>query len=222
MAKRTALVTGGNRGIGFEVAHQLATLGLEVTIATRDEHAGQRAAIELGTRFVRLDVADPHSIQAALETVGPIDVLVNNAGLYSQAGVLEEHIDEFRLQLEVNALGPLALCQALVPAMRRRGYGRVVNVSSGYGQYGAMPGEGPAAYKLAKLALGGVTRMVAGVAGPEVKVNAADPGWVRTRMGGPGAPRSIQEGADTIVWLATLPDDGPTGGLFHDRKQVDW
>jgi NAD(P)-dependent dehydrogenase (short-subunit alcohol dehydrogenase family) len=222
MAKRTALVTGGNRGIGFEVAHQLAKSGLDVTIATRDEHAGQRAAIELGTRFVRLDVGDPHSVQAALETLGPVDVLVNNAGLYSQAGVLEEHIDEFRLQFEVNALGPLALCQALVPAMRRRGYGRVVNVSSGYGQYGAMSGEGPAAYKLAKLALGGVTRMVAGTAGPEVKVNAADPGWVRTRMGGPGAPRSVQEGADTIVWLATLPDDGPTGGLFHDRKRVDW
>jgi NAD(P)-dependent dehydrogenase (short-subunit alcohol dehydrogenase family) len=149
-------------------------------------------------------------------------VLVNNAGVYSHAGVLDEPVDEFRRLLESNTLGPLGLCQRLVPGMRRRGYGRVVNVSSGYGQGDALDGGGPAAYMLSKLALGGVTRMVAAAAGPRVKVNAADPGWVRTRMGGAGAPRSIEEGADTLVWLATLDDDGPTGGLFHDRRRVPW
>lgn len=214
-------MTGGNRGIGLEVCRQLAARGLRVVLAARDEAGGRRAAGELGVEFHRLDVADARSV-AGIDALGEVDVLVNNAGDYSQAGVLDESLDEFRRLMEVNAFGPLALCQRLVPGMRQRGWGRVVNVSSGYGQYDAMDGGGPAAYKLSKLALGGVTRMVAAVAGPRVLVNAADPGWVRTRMGGAGAPRTVEEGADTIVWLATLPDDGPSGALFNKRTRVEW
>lgn len=221
MKRKTALVTGGNRGIGREVARQLAARGLDVVLGARDEGAGRRAADELGVRFVRLDVTDAASV-AGVRTLGDIDVLVNNAGVYSRAGVLEEPVDEIRRVMEVNAWGPLALCQLLVPAMVARGWGRVVNVSSGLGQYDGLGGGGFAAYRLSKLALGGITRLVAAEAGDAVKVNAADPGWVQTRMGGPGAPRTVEEGADTIVWLATLPDDGPSGGLFRRRTRVPW
>ena len=221
MAQRTALVTGGNRGIGLEVCRQLQARGLRVVLAARDEAAGRAAAGELGVGFHRLDVSDGRSV-ATVGELGAVDVLVNNAGDYSRKGVLDESLDEFRRLMEVHAFAALALCQLVVPGMKTRGYGRVVNVSSGYGRYDATDGGGPAAYILSKLALGGVTRMVAAAAGPKVLVNAADPGWVRTRMGGAGAPRSVEEGADTIVWLATLPDDGPTGALFNKRKRVEW
>jgi NAD(P)-dependent dehydrogenase (short-subunit alcohol dehydrogenase family) len=152
---------------------------------------------------------------------------VNNAAAYLDEGVsvLDVELDTVRATMENNLYGPLLLCQALVPGMIRRGYGRVVNVSSGAGQLSSMADYAPS-YSISKAGLNALTRMVADAArsagAKNVLVNAVDPGWVRTDMGGAGAPRSVEQGVDTIVWLATLPDGGPTGGFFHDRKPIPW
>jgi NAD(P)-dependent dehydrogenase (short-subunit alcohol dehydrogenase family) len=232
--KRIALVTGGNRGMGLEVVRQLAARGMMVLLGSRDEKMGEDAQAQLPAAdrervaVCSFDVADSERTAQAMRDIerrhGPVDVLVNNAGVYPDAGVPGLEIDPeiVRSTFETNALGALRLCQLLVPGMVKRGWGRVVNVSSGYGQMRPM-GSGVLAYRVSKAALNTMTLIIADeVRGKGVLVNAADPGWVRTRMGGLGAPRSIEEGADTIVWLATLPDDGPTGGFFHDRTLVPW
>jgi NAD(P)-dependent dehydrogenase (short-subunit alcohol dehydrogenase family) len=216
---RTALVTGGNRGIGREVCRQLAAAGLDVVLTARTDAAA--AAAELGVRGERLDVTDPASVAACADRVGPVDVLVNNAGTYPTTPLLA--IDEPALlaALQVNLLGAWRTCRAFVPGMRERGWGRVVNVSTGYAHMTADP-PGAGAYGLAKTSLNVLTRMVAAEAGPAVLVNAADPGWVATRMGGAGAPTSVRDGADTVVFLATLPDGGPTDGFWYERRQMSW
>jgi NAD(P)-dependent dehydrogenase (short-subunit alcohol dehydrogenase family) len=155
---------------------------------------------------------------------GGADVLVNNAAVYPDEGrsVLEVERDVYRGALDSNLIGPLMLCQALIPGMVERGYGRVVNVSSGSGQIASMVDDTPS-YRLSKLALNGLTLMLAdAVRGRNVLVNAVCPGWVRTDMGGASAPRSVEQGADGIVWLATLPDGGPSGGFFRDRVAIPW
>jgi NAD(P)-dependent dehydrogenase (short-subunit alcohol dehydrogenase family) len=155
---------------------------------------------------------------------GGADVLVNNAAILldEEGDVLRISPASFRASFETNVMGALHLCQALVPGMRARRYGRVVNVSSGAGQLEGMGGYAPA-YSLSKAALNALTRLVAHAGRDRnVLVNAVDPGWVRTDMGGSSAPRSVAQGADTIVWCATLPDGGPTGGFFHDRRPVPW
>jgi NAD(P)-dependent dehydrogenase (short-subunit alcohol dehydrogenase family) len=232
--RRIALVTGGNRGMGFEVVQQLVGRGMMVAMGSRDPALAEEARARLpaadrerviGCSF---DVADAERTTQAVRDIerrhGPVDVLVNNAGIYPDDGVpgIEIDPDIVRSTFETNALGALRLSQLLVPGMAERGWGRVVNVSSGYGQMRPM-GGGVLAYRVSKAALNMMTIIIANeVQGKGVLVNAAGPGWVRTRMGGSGAPRSIEEGADTIVWLATLPDDGPTGGFFHDRKPISW
>ena len=150
-----------------------------------------------------------------------VDVLVNNAGIYRRGTSLDVAIADMRESFEIHFFGPLALCQALIPGMARRGYGRVVNVSSGYGALSAgLPGD--AAYSLSKAALNALTLRLSKEVGRGVKVNAACPGWVRTRMGGPEAPRSVEDGAATVVWLATLPASGPSGGFFRDGELLSW
>jgi NAD(P)-dependent dehydrogenase (short-subunit alcohol dehydrogenase family) len=218
---RVALVTGGNRGIGFEVCRQLAGMGLRVLLGARDPALGKKAAAELGVEPVKLNVADPASVSAAAKRVGPIDVLVNNAGVYPSGTVLDSDPAAWRETFDVNFLGALWTCRAFVPGMLKRGYGRVVNVSSGYGAISEGL-EGPAPYSVSKAALNALTIKLASELGGDVKVNAACPGWVRTRMGGPGANSSVEQGADTIVWLATLPADGPSGGFFRHRRPIPW
>jgi NAD(P)-dependent dehydrogenase (short-subunit alcohol dehydrogenase family) len=228
-----ALVTGANRGMGLETCRALAQRGYQVILTSRDQQLGQQAAqpfVQQGlsvTSFA-LDVTNEGSIQhlqrVLEERFGGVDVLVNNAAIYPDKGrsVLEVEPETFRATMETNFYGPLLLCQAWVPGMITRGYGRVVNVSSRAGQLSAM-GDFAPAYSASKAALNALTRIVADAARESnVLVNAVDPGWVRTRMGGPAASRSVELGADTIVWLATLPDGGPTGGFFHDRQPLPW
>jgi NAD(P)-dependent dehydrogenase (short-subunit alcohol dehydrogenase family) len=230
---RVALVTGANRGLGLETCRQLLERGLKVALTGRDLEATERARRELGDRAgtslaVRLDVTDPASIEAARRTVedrlGPVDVLVNNAGvlLFEDQDVLSIPADGFRQSFETNVLGVAETCRVFVPPMAERGYGRVVNVSSGAGQLSRMSTYAPA-YSISKTALNAFTKVLAETyRGQGVLANAVDPGWVRTDMGGPSAPRSLPEGVDTTVWLATLGDDGPTGGFFKDRKAAAW
>lgn len=229
---RTALVTGGNRGIGLEVCRRLAAEGLAVVLGSRDPEHGAQAATAItvpkGTPPIRveaLDVADAASVadcasRLAVDRI-TIDVLVNNAGICPMDDVFA--LDEATMfaALQVNLLGAWRTCLRFVPGMRDRGYGRVVAVSSGWGSFDEGM-EGPAAYAISKAGLNALTRVVAREAGRDVKVNACCPGWVRTDMGGAEAERSVEEGADTIVWLATLPKSGPTGGFFRDRQPIGW
>ena len=233
-AARVALVTGGNRGIGFEICRQLATHGLAVVLGARDAGEGKAAAKKLqdeglAVEFHRLDVTSCRSIRACIaalaERRGKIDVLVNNAGvLIDSRGsrFLDSKLDTYRDTLEANLYGPLQLAQAVIPIMKAKRYGRIVNMSSGLGQLSEME-TGTPAYRLSKTALNALTRILAAeFHGSNILVNSMCPGWVRTRMGGEGAPRTLAEGADTAVWLATLPDDGPTGGFFRDRQPIAW
>ena len=230
MESRTALVTGGNRGIGLEVCAQLAQRGLVVLLGSRDIRNGEQATTELKKQRlvvypITIDVADPRSIDRCLDFLVregvAIDVLINNAGVYPPGNVLKSTEDAFRETMEAHYYGPLRMCRALVPGMQKRKYGRIVNVSSGSGSFGEGL-EGPAAYCISKATMNAFTVKLAQCAGPHVKVNTLCPGWVRTRMGGATATRGVKKGAETIIWLATLPDDGPTGGYFRDKKPIPW
>ncbi|MBV6657148.1 MAG: SDR family NAD(P)-dependent oxidoreductase [Devosiaceae bacterium] len=223
---RTALVTGGNRGIGLAIVEGLARDGLEVILGARDKAKGDEAAEALqrthGLRVevLELDVGDPASIESVAPTVADrVDVLVNNAGILPDGNLMTMPWEDIEASTRVNALGPLQLMRALVPAMADRGYGRVVNVSSGWG---SLHGLGPGAYGVTKAYLNAITVKAAGEAPRSVLINAMCPGWVRTSMGGPGATLSAAEGADTAIYLAQLPDGGPRGRLFRDRRPVPW
>lgn len=226
----TALVTGGNRGIGKEVCAELARLGMTVVLTARDPRAGEEVATAIrlaggDLRFETMDVSDEASVAACARRLAAarvaVDVLVNNAAIYPGDRLLGSARDVLRETMEVNFFGAARTCRAFLPAMNARGYGRVVNVSSGSGSFaGGLPG--PPAYSISKAAVNALTVKLAAEVSGDVKVNAACPGWVRTRMGGRNATRPVEEGADTIVWLATLPARGPNGGFFRDRKRISW
>ncbi len=234
--KKIALVTGANRGIGLETCRQLSRKGLHVILTCRKAEAGKKVADELKSEgidveFCQLDVTDPESIDACAESVdrdlGRLDVLVNNAGIMldsskTGASIFQADPKLIRDTFETNALGPLMVAKALVPLMRKNDYGRIVNVSSGMGQLSEMDGGYPG-YRISKTALNAVTVILSReLEGTRIKVNSVCPGCLRTDMGGNNASRSPEEGADTIVWLATLPEDGPSGGFFRDRKPISW
>ncbi|HEV8658103.1 MAG TPA: SDR family oxidoreductase [Thermoanaerobaculia bacterium] len=225
-----ALVTGSSRGIGHEVARQLAARGYRVIVTSRDSPAANHAAAKIGSSAVAhaLDTSDPSSIEAIARFVeseiGSLDVLVNNAAIVLDEGlsIVDITAEIFEQTWRTNTLGPFLMTKGLAPLLRKSGHGRVVNVSSGAGQLSSMSGYAPA-YSTSKAALNAITILFAhALRGDRVLVNCVDPGWVRTEMGGSSAPRRVEEGADTVVWLATLPDDGPTAGFFHDRRKIAW
>jgi NAD(P)-dependent dehydrogenase (short-subunit alcohol dehydrogenase family) len=227
--ERVAVVTGANRGIGREVVRQLAGLGIRTVLAGRDPAKATEAAAELevlGLPVVPggLDVTDEMSVEALFGGLDRLDVLVNNAGILVDEGTRgrDADLDLVAATLETNLFGPWRCARAAIPLMERNGYGRIVNVSTGMGQLSDMGGGTPG-YRVSKTALNALTRILAAeLRGSGVLVNSMCPGWVRTDMGGAGAPRSVEEGADTALWLATLPDDGPTGGFFRNRKPIAW
>ena len=235
--KKVAVVTGANRGLGFETCRQLAKQGIEVILTSRDEAKGKAAAEKLqaeglDVKFHLLDVTSLDSIEHLAQFIrnefGRLDILVNNAGIAldfvfgPEGSIFNSKIETLQKTIETNIYAPLLLCQALIPLMKANNYGRVVNVSSGAGQLQDMQ-TGYPAYRISKTALNAVTRIIANeLKETNILVNAVCPGWVKTDMGGPNAPRSLEEGVDTIVWLATLPDDGPTSGFFRDRKPIPW
>ena len=225
------MVTGGNRGIGFEVCRQLAQKGLRVVLTSRVTKDGEPAARrlreeeDLDVEYARLDVSSERSIRECADLLRDqdvhVDALINNAAICPSGTVLELEAQTMVEGLRTNLLGPFWICRAFVPRMLQAGYGRVVNVSSGWGAFAQGLG-GPVAYSVPKAALNALTVSLANEVRGDIKVNAVCPGWVRTRMGGAEATRTVERGAETIVWLATLPTRGPNGGFFRDKKRIDW
>jgi NAD(P)-dependent dehydrogenase (short-subunit alcohol dehydrogenase family) len=227
---RVALVSGGNRGIGLEICRQLADKGLTVVMGSRDEEQGRKAAGGLTGSVVvhQLDVCDDGSMERIAgfveEEFGRLDVLVNNAGISNDEGQrgVEADLDRVRRALEANLFGAWRLCELAIPLMQRNGYGRIVNVSTRMAALEEMGGGSPG-YRVSKTALNALTRILASeLRGTGILVNSVEPGWVQTDMGGSRAPRPAEEGADTPVWAATLPNNGPTGGFFRDRRPIPW
>ena len=230
---RIALVTGANKGIGFEVARQLAREGFRVFLGARDEKAGEAAAEKLRSEAkfavtaLKIDISKPDSIQRAAEEFGKqsdrLDALINNAGILldDDKDVLTITPEIFETTLQTNALGALLVAQAFVPFLKNSDAARIVNVSSGGGQLdGGADGWAPT-YCISKTALNGVTSQLA-AALPKFAVNSVCPGWVRTDMGGSNATRSVAEGASGIVWLACEALQNQTGKFWRDRKVIPW
>jgi NAD(P)-dependent dehydrogenase (short-subunit alcohol dehydrogenase family) len=220
-----ALVTGANRGIGREVARQLAIAGHTVFLTARSAEAAAEAARAAGpdAHPLRLDVTSEADITAVARDLTALDVLVNNAAITYDTWqrATDADLDVVREAAETNLYGPWRLTQALLPLLRASAHPRVVNVSSEVASLASMDGGTPA-YTSTKAALNALTRMLAAELGPDrVLVNAVCPGWVATDMGGPGG-RPVAEGAASVVWAATLPDDGPTGGFFRDGQPLPW
>jgi NAD(P)-dependent dehydrogenase (short-subunit alcohol dehydrogenase family) len=216
-----ALVTGANRGIGLEVARQLAARGFTVIAGAREP--ARMPSVDGDVRPVRLDVTDEASIGAVRRDLDALDVVVNNAAIHYDTWqrVLTADLDVVREALETNTLGPWRIAIAFADLLRATPHGRLVNVSSGAGSLTGM-GDGHPAYSISKAALNALTLMLASALRRDgVLVNAVCPGWVATDMGGPGG-RPVAAGAAGIVWAATLPDGGPTGGFFRDGRPIAW
>jgi NAD(P)-dependent dehydrogenase (short-subunit alcohol dehydrogenase family) len=227
---RVALVSGGNRGIGLEVVRQLAARGVTTILGSRDEENGRSAAEGLSGNVVvhQLDVSDEKSVGRLASFVegefGRFDVLVNNAAISNDDGQrgVDADLARVREALETNLLGAWRLCEVAIPLMQRHRYGRIVNISTGMAALEDMGGGSPG-YRVSKTGLNALTRILASeLRGSGILVNSVEPGWVQTDMGGSRAPRPVEEGAEGAVWAATLPNNGPTGGFFRDRRQIPW
>lgn len=227
---RTAFVTGANRGIGLEVCKQLAAEGARILMGVRDP-ASSKTQMEaltragINTALVQIDVSDSDSIHRVIKSkLEPVDILINNAALLDRVEnipLLDD--EEFEKIIRTNLIGPAFLAKHYGSQMKQRGWGRIVNVSSGMGSISRGFGADSPAYRISKLALNGLTiTMAEALRGTGVLVNSVDPGWVRTEMGGKSATRSVEEGARSVIWAALISDNGPTGGFFYDGKPVPW
>ncbi|WP_394512329.1 SDR family oxidoreductase [Priestia aryabhattai] len=230
---KVALVTGGNRGIGYELVRQLAMDGFKVILTSRNSESGHAAVQKLkeshlDVSFVAMDISSEASIRQAAATVNEqyerLDVLINNAGIYLDKNQKIVNLDPSVLEktLETNSFGAYHVIRSFMPLMEQQAYGRIINVSSEYGAMSEMSSSGVGAYKLSKLILNGLTQLIAAESTKDIKTNAVDPGWVSSDMGGPSAPRTPQQAARSILWLATIGPEGPSGGFFKDGKQIDW
>ncbi len=241
MSKRTVLITGANRGLGLETARQMGKLGYHVYLGVRDLAKGESVAADLAkegieSEAVLLDMANPATIAPAIERIaaksGSLDALVNNAGVNLDEGrkASEIPVDAIRETYEINVFNVIALIQAALPLLEKSPAGRIVNLSSILGSltYNSDP-KAPLGdwrllgYNSSKTALNAVTAIFSyELRNSKIKINSAHPGWVKTDLGGPNAPMELEDGAKTTVWLATLPDDGPTGGYFHMQDRLPW
>ncbi|GAA2972065.1 SDR family oxidoreductase [Streptomyces lactacystinicus] len=232
-AQRVALVSGGNRGLGLAVATRLAEQGMHVVLGVRDRLAGQEAERALADKGLavhshELNVTDPASVARAVADIGAelgrLDVLINNAAVAVdrlQAAAAPD-FERVRATLDTNLLGAWRLAAAAVPEMRKNDYGRIVNITSHLGSQSNM-GTGNVSYRVSKAGLNALTQILAAeLTGTGILVNAASPGRTNTRMAYGETDRTPDEAADTPVWLATLPDGGPTGGLFYEREPLGW
>jgi NAD(P)-dependent dehydrogenase (short-subunit alcohol dehydrogenase family) len=228
--QKTALVTGANKGIGLEIVRKLLAEGLRVFLTARKAAAGKVAASSLDgdVRFLQMDVSDDASIQKGAKTYGELsgslDVLINNAGIYPDENfdILTISREQLVETFQTNTFGPVKVTQAFLPFLKKSNAPRVINISSGYGEIDGLSYKVPS-YCLSKLALNGVTIMLDQALRSEgIAVYAMCPGWVRTDMGGANAARSVEEGADTAVWLATDAPQTLSGKFFRDRKVIGW
>lgn len=232
MANPVTLVTGANRGVGYEVCRQLADLDHTVLLSARDGEKAKSAAGKLAeagrdVRPLQLDVVNPESVEWARRwvenEVGRLDALVNNAAIDydSDQEVLSADLERVRDAFETNVLGVWRVTLAFLPLLRKSEHPRIVNVTSGSGTLNSMTGSTPA-YSLSKAALNALTMMMdSALTGSGVLVNAIDPGWVATDMGGPGG-RPVEAGGESVVWGVTLPDDGPSGGFYRHGIRREW
>jgi NAD(P)-dependent dehydrogenase (short-subunit alcohol dehydrogenase family) len=232
---KVVLVTGGNRGMGLETCRELAAMGYQVLLGSRDLEVGIEAARSLNSELleaVRLDVTSETDIQALAKHIdssyGRLDVLINNAGIMidgdgdKSTSICAADIDVIEKSLRVNTIGPIMLINALLPLMERVADARIANVSSGMGQLAEMGGEFPG-YRISKTALNAMTRIYAAeLDAGKFKVNTLCPGWVRTDMGGDNADLSVAEGVETAIWLATSADAQNSGGYYRKRELIDW
>jgi NAD(P)-dependent dehydrogenase (short-subunit alcohol dehydrogenase family) len=230
---KVALVTGGNRGIGYELVKQLALNDFKVILASRDPDMGHEAAQKLkesnlDVSFLVMDIGNQESIRqgaiAVSDRYGRLDVLINNAGVYLDENekLLNMEPSVLEKTMATNFFGAYHVIRSFIPLMEQQGYGRIINVSSEYGAMSEMSSPGVGAYKLSKLTLNGLTQLVAAEMNGDIKINAVDPGWVSTDMGGPSAPRTPKQAARSILWLATIGPEGPNGEFFRDGKRIDW
>lgn len=240
--ERIALVTGANKGLGLATSRMLSRMGILVLMGSRSIARGKAAAKELQKQglpveFLLLDVTKPEQIRKAASEIrrryGKLDILVNNAGISAGEDHGRNSTDTvsskaLRATFEVNFFGLVELTQRLLPLLRKSDAGRIVNVSSILGSLAIHSRGGgmsykPFAYDASKTAVNAFTiHLAAALVGTNIKVNSAHPGWARTDMGGPSAPLTASEGAETAVRLATLGPDGPTGKFFHGEEELPW
>jgi len=228
--QKTVLVTGANKGIGLEIVRQLLAEGQRVFLTARNAAAGKKAASSLAgdVHFLQMDVSDDASIQQGANTYGELsdllDVLINNAGIYPDENfdILTISREQLVETFQTNTFGPAKVTQAFLPFLKKSSAPRIINISSGYGEIGGLSYKVPS-YCLSKLALNGVTIMLdQALRSQGIAVYSMCPGWVRTDMGGANAARSVEEGADTAVWLATAAPQTLSGKFFRDRRVIGW